>query len=88
MPLAWPGWWDEGAGGRTDTRRRRGWLDDDATQDEIREGTLAGKLERLTRLQAATSQSAAREAKLVALLATANDSPCPAFSGARGGQVG
>lgn len=56
-------------------------------QDDIREGTLAGKLERLGRLQAATAESSAREAKLVALLATANDSPCPAFSGARGGQV-
>jgi len=62
-----------------------GWMMD--TQEEIREGTLAGKLQRLSRLQAATSESAAREAKLVALLATANDSPCPAFSGARGGQV-
>lgn len=49
---------------------------DDKQLSEIREGTLAGKLERLGRLEGSAGEAAAQERALLALLSAASAAPC------------
>ncbi|KAK3278060.1 hypothetical protein CYMTET_13971 [Cymbomonas tetramitiformis] len=54
-------------------------------QADIRAGTLAGKLLTLEKLDKSMSATVDVQHRMMALMRTATDSPCPAFSGARAG---
>jgi len=62
------------------------YWDSEKEMEDIQQGTLAGKLARLARLEESVQETRVKEQKMTALLATANEAPCPPFSGPRAGE--